>query len=62
MAQPPKTPPSSDIHGVDRDGGKSRARGKPAEPHQQEVMLKAKEKASARPDYDPDIAPETNSQ
>lgn len=62
MAQPPASPPSSDIGGVDRDAHKSRARGKPAEAGQQAKLANAKANSAARPDYHPDIAPEENSQ
>jgi len=62
MAQPPPAPPSSDIGGVDRDAHKSRARGKPAEAGQQAKLADANTDSAARPDHDPDIAPEQNSQ
>lgn len=62
MAQPPASPPSSDIGGVDRDAFKSRARGKPAEPGQQTKLANAKAGNAARPDYDPEIVPPRNAQ
>lgn len=62
MPQPPATPPSSDIGGVDRDAHKHRARGKPAVPGQQETLAEAAEETVARPDYVDDITSKTNSQ
>lgn len=62
MAQPPATPPSSDIDGVDRDAFKHRARGKPAEPGQQEELANAADGTVARPDYEPDITSQGNAQ
>lgn len=62
MAEPPTTPPSSDIGGVDRDAYKSRARGKPAVAGQQAKLAGAREDSAGRPDADPEIAPEENSQ
>lgn len=62
MAKPPETPPSSDIDGADRDAFKSRARGKPAEPGQQETLIRSGDETVARPDYDPDIAAKGNAQ
>lgn len=62
MADPPATPPSSDLGGVDRDAHKHRARGKPAEPGQGEALADAKNDTAARPDYESDITPEKNAQ
>lgn len=60
MAQPPASPPSSDIGGVDRDAPRSRARGKPAEPGQQEELEAVRANNSARPNYETDITPPEN--
>ncbi len=60
MAKPPESPPPSDIEGVDRDAHKSRARGKPAVPRQQEQLKRADEDTAARPDYEADVAGEPN--
>lgn len=60
MAQPPASPPSSDIEGADRDAHKHRARGKPAAPGQQEGLADAAEETVARPDYEDDITSQKN--
>lgn len=62
MAEPPASPPSSDIGGVDRDAHKHRARGKPAERGQQQALAAAGEETVARPDYEPDITAKGNAQ
>lgn len=62
MAQPPATPPSSDIEGADRDAHKHRARGKPAAPGQQETLAVAAEETAARPNYEDDVASQKNAQ
>ena len=62
MAEPPATPPSSDINGVDRDEAKIIARGKSPDPQQQEMLYGTTPGDVARPDYDPEIAPKGNSQ
>ena len=62
MAQPPATPPHSDIGGVDRDGGKLIAQRKTPDPDQQEKLYGTTPGDVARPEYDPEIAPKGNSQ
>lgn len=62
MAEPPATPPSSDIGGVDRDEKKIIARGKPPHPRQQEILGDTTDGDAARPGYHDDIASEGNAQ
>ena len=62
MPKPPEAPPSSDIEGVDRDAGKSSARGKPADPEQQHELARADRETVARPNYDADASGEENAQ
>lgn len=62
MAQPPSSPPSSDIGGVDRDEKKIIARGKAPDPQQQEKLEAVRPKSAARPPYDPDMEREGNPQ
>lgn len=59
MAQPPASPPSSDIAGVHRDESKVVTERKASDPEQ---LVEAAEETVARPDYDPDIASKGNSQ
>ena len=62
MAQPPASPPSSDISGVDRDESKTIARGKAPDPEQQEKLINVGDENAARPNYESDITSEGNSQ
>lgn len=62
MAQPPASPPSSDIGGVDRDEKKIIARGKPPNPEQQEMLGGTTPGDAARPKYHDDVTPKGNSQ
>jgi hypothetical protein len=61
MAQPPTSPPSSDIEGINRDEAKTVARGKPPAPDQQEQLGARTKENAARPPYDPEITPQPNS-
>lgn len=61
MTQPPPSPPSSDIKGVDRDEAKSVALRKTPLPDQQEKLAAAHDQDAARPPHDPQIAPQGNS-
>lgn len=62
MAQPPSTPPSSDLGGVHRDGGKLVGRRKAADADEQDALARGKEQNRARPDYQSDIAAKGNAQ
>lgn len=62
MAEPPSTPPSSDIGGVDRDEPKIVARSNAPDPKQQEHLAEVRPKSAARPLPDHEINKEGNPQ
>ena len=61
MNEPPASPASSDISGVNRDLGKIVRENKAAS-QPQEQLKRAAEETAARPPYDSDIASKGNSQ
>jgi hypothetical protein len=61
MAEPPASPSSSDLTGVDRDQPKLVRRGKLPEENQ-EVLCTPQREDAARPPNDPEISPEGNAQ
>lgn len=52
MANPPATPPSSDIEGVNRDA-RAGVPSKDSKPDPGAALDKAKDESAARPDSDP---------
>lgn len=62
MAEPPISPPSSDIAGTDRDRGKLLARRKSPLANQQAQLKRVADQDVARPPADSHIKPRGNSQ